>query len=109
MAYFKPVMWVDVVPVTGGTVNVPITDAGTPVNVCLNHTALIAALTIAFPVTGVQDGQIVKIASKSAVLAVTMNVESGGFLQGLLTALVGAGEGIYQFRKDNATWYKFSA
>lgn len=109
MAYSKPCTWTDITPTSGQTINIPIVDAGTTSNVCMNNPVLILALTIVFPVTGVQDGQLVKIASQGGVTALTMNVESGGVIQGLLTSLLGAGNGIYQFRASNKTWYKFSA
>lgn len=108
MASFKPCVWVHIVPTSGQTVNVPIADGGTTVNLCLDHTSLILALTIVLPITGVQDGQIVKIASKSAITGVTVNAETGGLVQGLLTSLLGSGNGIYQFEKSTNQWYKFS-
>jgi hypothetical protein len=107
MAYFKPCNWIDISPSSGGTVNIAIADAGTTVNVIVNNSALLAALTFVFPITGVADGQIVKISAKSAITLVTMNVEAGGALLGALTGLLGGGSGIYQFRASNSTWYKF--
>ena len=107
MAYFKPCNWIDVSPSSGGTVNIAIADAGTTVNVIVNNTVLLAALTFVFPITGVSDGQIVKISGRSTITLVTMNVESGGFVWGALTGMTNAGTGIYQFRASNNTWYRF--
>lgn len=107
--FTKGAMWTDFTPNSGDTINVPVSDAGTPMNVCINNAGLLAALTLVFPITGVQDGQIVKVAAKSAITLLTTNVESGGLLQGLLASLLAGGNGIYQYRLSNKTWYKFSA
>lgn len=109
MAYSKGATWVDFSPTSGSTVTVPVSDAGTPMNVCINNGGILLALTISFPVTGVQDGQIVKIAAMSNITVLTLSVESGGVLQGLLSSLLGGGTGIYQYRLSNKTWYKFSS
>jgi hypothetical protein len=112
MAYSKGAIWADVTnPTSGMTINVPVPqsgDAGTPLNLCINNAGLLLALTIAFPITGVADGQIVKITSQNAITAVTTTVQTGGILQGLLSSLLGGGSGIYQFRASNSTWYKFA-
>lgn len=112
MAYSKGVIWRDIdSPTSGMTVNVPVTaaDAGTPVNVCINNSTLLLAITLVFPITGVQDGQSARILPQNAITTVTTNVETGGLIQGLLTTLLGGGSGIYQFRADKKLWYKLAS
>lgn len=99
--------WADFTPKSGDTVVIPVADAGTTVNVNLNHTALIAALTLQFPVSNVADGQVVMLYSKSPVTLLTMNAETGGALVGLLSALIANATGVYKFRASNKTWYKY--
>lgn len=107
MAYFKACNWVHLSPTSGGMVNIPIADSGTTVNVIIDNPTLLAALTFVFPITGVVDGQIVKISAQSAITLVSMNVESGGVLWGALGGLLGGGSGIYQYELANKRWYKF--
>lgn len=108
MAYSKPVIWAKLSPSSGDTVNIPIADPGTTVNVIIKNPSLLALLNFSFPISNVPDGQVVKIAARSAITLVTMNVESGGVIWGALSGLLGGGSGIYQFDLADKTWYKFS-
>lgn len=108
MAYSKAVVWADFAVTSGGTVSPTITDSLTTMNVILNGTLAIVGLTLTLPVTNTQDGQIIKVSTNVAITGLVVNAETGGFIQGLLTSLLGGGDGIYQFRKSNNTWYKFS-
>lgn len=77
-------------------------------NCILNSGGAVLGLTVTLPITGTQDGQIIKLSTNSAITGLVVNAETGGFIQGVLTSLLGGGDGIFQFRKSNNTWYKFS-
>jgi hypothetical protein len=107
MSYSKSAIWFDFNEPIPATINIPISDADTPVEVIVNNNSLLAAVTFVFPVTNVQDGQTVKISAKSTITLVSMNVETGGAIWGALTSLLGGGSGTFKFRASNKTWYKF--
>lgn len=109
MAFFRSSIWVDFAPASGSTIAIPYADSGTTVNAIISGTVALALLTITLPVTNVQDGQLIKIASNVGILGLTINAETGGLVNTLLTSLLAGGNGIYQFRKSNSTWYKFSS
>lgn len=109
MASYKPCVWKDVAITSGGSVVVSGVDAGTTMNICLNGSVAVVGLTITLPTIGIQDGQLVKFSANVGITALTINAEGTGIIQGLITSLVGGGNGIYQYRKDNNTWYKFAA
>lgn len=109
MAYAKPVVWADFNVSSGGSVAPTLTDNGTTMNVIINSAGAILGLTITLPVNATQDGQIIKISTNSAITGLVVNAETGGLIQGVLTSLIGGGDGIYQFRASNKTWYKFSS
>lgn len=106
MADWSSSIWVDVTPTSGSTVNVPISDARTPIRLCLNNSGLLAAVTLNWPITA-QDGQLVAISAKAAITLVT-NTVTGGSIQGGPVGLGIGGNGIYVWRLANLTWYKFT-
>jgi hypothetical protein len=106
-SYSKPCTWSYFTPTSGSTINIPIVDAGSTSNVIIKNSGLLAVLTFVFPITGVQDGQIVKISAQNSITLVTMNVETGGSVWGALGGLLGGGSGVYQFDGTNKVWIKF--
>lgn len=107
MAFFKGAVWVDITPTSGGSITVPTSDACTPLILCLNHTVSLLSLSITWPTVGVEDGQVICIASLSTITNLSHSI-TGGYIQGTLTTVLGGGSGIYRFRKSNTTWYKLA-
>lgn len=107
MADWPAAMWIDAAPASGSTLAVPVGDARVPVRLSINNAALLAAVTLSWPVANVADGQLVAINCQSAITLLTHTVP-GGTMRGGAVALLAGANGIYVFRLANLTWYKFS-
>lgn len=86
-------------PISGATVTIPQTDAQVQM-VMLNHSALLALLSINMP-TGFFDGQIIRMTFRSPITVINW---SGATVAGSLGSAVVSGYAAFVWDLDNTTW-----
>jgi hypothetical protein len=83
-----------------------VSPAATVKNILIDRSSTLASLTVTLPLTNVVNGQEMRLITRSAITALTVNVESAGTIYNAPTTLAAGASVVFVYNSTAAAWFK---